>query len=289
MAKLREKRGFSVQFLGFFEDEKLVLVALLAAKNRVANIDGGPCGDIAKFANFLPELKAYLRREKVIFCQITPHFVVKKLSQDGEITDEKSLNLPLPVSRKSFSAQQTFQFVKTFQSNLLETYNQSARRMLKKAEANNLQITEDNFDEIVELLDETATRQHFATKGENYYHLLRESFGEKARFIGVKFDDKVVAGGVFILDKSEMIYLFGGSKKEFANTGAPTFLQDYAMKLAHELGYKKYNFYGVSGKFDGSDNVLKFKQAFRGQIEQFSPSYDFVINKPAYFLRNLLR
>ena len=31
---------------------------------------------------------------------------------------------------------------------------------------------------------------------------------------------------------------------------------------------KTYNFYGISGNFDGSDGVLKFKQNFGGYITQ---------------------
>ncbi|MDR0887405.1 MAG: aminoacyltransferase [Candidatus Nomurabacteria bacterium] len=324
MAKLRQLRGQAVQFLSLRQptDANSIMVALLSVKKtklgKVASIDGGPLGNITKLPDYLPALKSYLKQQNIIYCQITPHFVIKTLTQDGEIISQNPLpNLSpnqtkdLKLARKSFSARQEFQFIKHLPENvesLRQSYNQSARRSLKKAEQNHLKIieaqegNEDRFSKIVKILEDTAQRQNFAKKGADYYAKLKQSFGKKVKFFGVehKIDNdpdnnsEIIAAGVFIIDqnqdktKSELIYLFGGSKKQFANTGAPTFLQDQAMQLAIQKGYQKYNFYGVSGNFDGSDPVLKFKQSFRGQIEQYAPSFDLIIAPLRYRLLQIL-
>lgn len=43
-------------------------------------------------------------------------------------------------------------------------------------------------------------------------------------------------------------------------------IQFEAMKRTIEKGIPLYNFFGVEGKFDGSDGVLRFKQNFNGYI-----------------------
>ncbi|HEM5148178.1 TPA: peptidoglycan bridge formation glycyltransferase FemA/FemB family protein, partial [Streptococcus suis] len=43
-------------------------------------------------------------------------------------------------------------------------------------------------------------------------------------------------------------------------------LQEFAMKKAIKKSIKFYNFLGITGLFDGSDGVLRFKQNFNGYI-----------------------
>ncbi|MBY4956166.1 aminoacyltransferase [Streptococcus suis] len=75
-----------------------------------------------------------------------------------------------------------------------------------------------------------------------------------------------IAASLFIYTKQELVYLFSGSLEEFSSFYAPIVLQEFAMKKAIKKSIKFYNFLGITGLFDGSDGVLRFKQNFNGYI-----------------------
>lgn len=79
-------------------------------------------------------------------------------------------------------------------------------------------------------------------------------------------DDVILAGSLFIYTPQEAVYLFSGSYTEFNKFYAPALLQEHVMLEAIKRGITFYNFLGITGEFDGSDGVLRFKQNFNGYI-----------------------
>ena len=79
-------------------------------------------------------------------------------------------------------------------------------------------------------------------------------------------DDVPLAASLFVYTDHELVYLFSGSLTEFNNFYAPVLLQEYAMQQAIGRGISFYNLLGITGNFDGSDGVLRFKQQFGGTI-----------------------
>lgn len=78
--------------------------------------------------------------------------------------------------------------------------------------------------------------------------------------------DVILAGSLFIYTPQEAVYLFSGSYTEFNKFYAPALLQEHVMLEAIKRGISFYNFLGITGVFDGSDGVLRFKQNFNGYI-----------------------
>lgn len=78
--------------------------------------------------------------------------------------------------------------------------------------------------------------------------------------------DIPLAASLFIYTDQELVYLFSGSLTEFNKFYAPLLLQEYAMRKAITLGIPFYTLLGITGLFDGSDGVLRFKQQFNGSI-----------------------
>jgi alanine adding enzyme len=76
----------------------------------------------------------------------------------------------------------------------------------------------------------------------------------------------ILAGSLFVYTKQEAVYLFSGSYPEFNKFYAPALLQEYVMLEAIKRGITTYNLLGITGEFDGSDGVLRFKQNFNGYI-----------------------
>lgn len=75
-----------------------------------------------------------------------------------------------------------------------------------------------------------------------------------------------LAASLFIYDNKEAVYLFSGSLPEFNKFYAPALLQEHAMAKAIQQHIPTYNMLGITGLFDGSDGVLRFKQQFNGHI-----------------------
>lgn len=102
-----------------------------------------------------------------------------------------------------------------------------------------------------------------------------------------------LAGGLMIYLSTEVIYLFGGSAAEFQKLAAPFLLQYTAMLQAIEAHVPTYNFLGISGLFDGSDGVLRFKQNFNGSVIRLMGTFHYYPNplkfKALQFIKKLLR
>jgi alanine adding enzyme len=95
-----------------------------------------------------------------------------------------------------------------------------------------------------------------------------------------------VCAGAFITSNGEVVYLFGGSLKEYMNYGAVYFMMEQAMRTAIKQGIFRYNFYGISGVFDPHDptyGVLEFKQGFGGQIEELIGEFRLMVSPKFYF------
>lgn len=81
-------------------------------------------------------------------------------------------------------------------------------------------------------------------------------------------EDIALAASLFVYTDHELVYLFSGSLTAFNKFYAPIILQEYAMEKALQLGIPFYNFLGITGHFDGTDGVLRFKQNFNGFISR---------------------
>ena len=99
----------------------------------------------------------------------------------------------------------------------------------------------------------------------------------------------VVAGALFIQQPQEMTYLYSGTYEAYKDYYGPYQIQDKLIQRAVANGIKKYNFYGISGRFDGSDGVLGFKTAFDGEARQLVGSFVLPVQPIKYKIYRLLK
>lgn len=102
-------------------------------------------------------------------------------------------------------------------------------------------------------------------------------------------DVVTIAGALFLATANEMIYLYSGTYDEYKNFYGPYAVQEYAFEQALKRQIPHYNFYGISGVFDGSDGVLGFKQGFSGHAEEKVGSFVRPINGPKYAIYHFLK
>ena len=93
-----------------------------------------------------------------------------------------------------------------------------------------------------------------------------------------------LASSLFVVDNDEVVYEIGGSYAEYYKYCAQYLVQWEMMKLAMDMGLKRYNFLGVSGNFNGEDGVLAFKQNFPGFVEEMVGDFELCTNAFMYFV-----
>ncbi|OCN03713.1 hypothetical protein A4S06_04960 [Erysipelotrichaceae bacterium MTC7] len=98
-----------------------------------------------------------------------------------------------------------------------------------------------------------------------------------------------LSAAMFMLYEDEITYMFSGSYEKYMNFYAQYAIQWYMIKLGIAKGYKRYNFYGISGNFDKSDpeyGVYEFKKGFQGYVVEYLGN--FVLPISAYYTVNKL-
>lgn len=108
----------------------------------------------------------------------------------------------------------------------------------------------------------------------------------------IKINDVIIlSAAMFLLYGDEVIYFSSGNYKEYMHFYAQYRIQYEMIKYGTEKNFKLYNFYGISGNFDEKDSrygVYKFKKGFNGYVVELIGEYQLAINKPYYFLYNIL-
>ena len=101
--------------------------------------------------------------------------------------------------------------------------------------------------------------------------------------------DVILAGSLFIYTPQEAVYLFSGSYPEFNKFYAPALLQEHVMLEALKRGIPFYNLLGITGHFDSSDGVLRFKQNFNGYIVRKMGTFRYYPRPLRYKLLNTIK
>lgn len=104
-----------------------------------------------------------------------------------------------------------------------------------------------------------------------------------------KYGEVITLGGIiYMLHGTELLSLFGGAYEEFMDFLSPYTTNWNMIKFATENGFKKYNFYGITGNFTNTKDELyglyEFKRGFGGHVEEYIGEFDLIISKPMYNL-----
>ena len=121
-----------------------------------------------------------------------------------------------------------------------------------------------------------------------------EKFEEKIKFledtISEVGNEKIIAGGWYMLYGNEVNYLFGASYKKYMRYNSQYLLQYEMIKYAIDNNYSRFNFYGIDGNFseDSKDfGLFDFKRGFNAKVHELIGEFDLVIDKGRYSLYRL--
>lgn len=142
-------------------------------------------------------------------------------------------------------------------------------------------------------IDKYPTQDKFKRQFQEFddqkqHHITRVNKAtQQMRTAGQK--EVVVAGALFIEQPQEMTYLYSGTYETYMDYYAPYQIQDKMIQKAVSHGLKNYNFYGISGRFNGSDGVLGFKTAFEGEARQLVGSFILPVKPMKYKVYRFLK
>lgn len=174
-------------------------------------------------------------------------------------------------------------------------------RYYRNAEKNGITVTKsrnaDDIKYLIELQNALAKEKGINTFSEEY--LKTEAKQDFATIYRAKYQnpdtnrEEVVAAGLVFDDKTTRYNLQGAQNDTGRKLHATGILTIQLILDAKEKGLKIFDFWGIAPDNAPKDHPWKgftaFKKTFAGYERQYAGTYDIVINKPKYYLYNVLR
>lgn len=179
-------------------------------------------------------------------------------------------------------------------------YNQLIdKNMFKLLLANiNLKELKSNLSADIEHLDSriNTIKNNPKKAGQiNEFESQKESLKNKIIDIDKKIskygDNPLISAGLYLSYGDQVVYLFGGSYKEFMGYGAQYLMQYEMIKYGKNNNYKKLNFYGIDGDFRKKSRyygLFDFKRGFNAEVVELIGEFDLISNKFYYSLYKLM-
>jgi lipid II:glycine glycyltransferase (peptidoglycan interpeptide bridge formation enzyme) len=239
---------------------------------------------------FLKNLASVAKAKKIIYTQID-----SIINYDENFTNIISknknhrLNVKLPIPQFT-----TIINLEKSEEEILSCMKPKGRYNIKLSDKKGVIIRHGDmksFDDFYKILKDTAARDEFKTNSSNYYKKMLECIPD-AKLITAHFDNKIIAGGIFIFTGRQALYYYGASSNDYRNLMAPYLIQWEAIKTAKSNGCKYFDFMGISDPADKKDRlkgVTEFKLKFGGDIIKFNPSFIIIHDTIKYNLINFLK
>lgn len=224
---------------------------------------------VKKAKSFGTKIRHLSREELPLFVEIT-----SSTSERREYTDK-----PLDYYQDfydSWGDKATFTVASLNFQDYLTNLEADQAQLAKKIKALQLNIesTPNSAKKKNQIRELTAQHETFEVRKAEAHQLIEEH-GQK---------EVILAGSLFIYTPQEAVYLFSGSYTAFNKFYAPALLQEHAILEAIDRGITHYNLLGITGHFDGSDGVLRFKQNFQGMINRKLGTFRYYPNPKKYKL-----
>ena len=171
---------------------------------------------------------------------------------------------------------------------ILAQMKPKGRYNIRVAEKHDVKVEESlDIDTFYHLLKRTGERDDFGIHEKEYYQNLLGSLGQHAQLLMATYEERPVAGGLFIYLDEWGMYYYGASDHHYRKVMAPYMVQWQAIKEAKKRGCKYYDFLGIApeGAIDHPwSGVTKFKMKFGGEVLEYPTAKDLILRPFWYFL-----
>lgn len=170
---------------------------------------------------------------------------------------------------------------------ILSEMKQKTRYNIRLAQKKGIEVYEAKDKEVaflnfINLIKQTSLRDDFSIHRDDYYKNLIDFNQGFIRVFEARYQNQIVASGIFSFYGNCVSYLHGASADSFRNVMAPYLLHSEMINLAKKENFSFYDFYGVDeSKWPG---VSRFKKGFGGEEFSYPGTYDLLVNKFVYFV-----
>lgn len=176
---------------------------------------------------------------------------------------------------------------------ILEQMKPKGRYNIKVAEKHEVKVEiSADVETFYHLLKKTGERDDFGIHDIKYYQNLLGAMGQNAQLLMARYEDRVVAGGIFVYLDEWGIYYYGASDHHYRKVMAPYLLQWEAIKEAKKRGCKFYDFLGIAPEGAVKHpwlGVTQFKGKFGGEVVDYPKARDLVLRPFWYQLYKLAK
>ena len=209
--------------------------------------------------------------------------LITKCEKNGIYVHEASLE-ELPDYKKILESSAAR---KNFNDKSLEYYQEMYKAFTPTNEIKFL-IARLNVKEYLEKLNNTTTEQikeitrlsqNLNDRNKSLIDQLNQSLEKTKLEISeaediIKNDGEIIdlSAAMFMTYGDEVIYVFGGNIDKYMHFNAQYMIQWNMIKYGIENGFKRYNFFGITGIFSENDpeyGVYDFKKRFNGYVEEY--------------------
>ena len=232
MADLLEKRGVTIQYIGWEEQGTLAISAILYSLPMTGGlhyeINNGPIvTDARHLPDFYKALQDYVKENGGIEFVLKPYDHYQTFDSNGNPTEEEQKQLLHPLLDLGYQfdglqvgypgGEPVWHYLKDLTDfdakSLLKSFNKNCSRNITTALNYDISIRNISRDEIPQfkqIIEETGKRQGFEDKSLDYYYDLYDTFGKNAEFLIAEIN---TADALAYLDQK--ISLLNPSSKQY--------------------------------------------------------------------------
>ena len=205
MADLLEKRGNTVQFIAWKQEDQVQVAAILYSLPMTGGlhmeINSGPLYQKeAMLEPFYAALKDYAKDNGAIELVIKPYDTYQTFDSDGNPTSEEQTHFMDTLKNLGYQhdglttgypgGEPIWHYVKDMEGitekNLLKSFSKKGKPLVKKAKSFGIELKRLNRDELQlfkDITSSTSDRRDYQDKTLDYYQTFYDNFGDKADFM----------------------------------------------------------------------------------------------------------
>ena len=205
MADLLEKRGNTVQFIAWKQNDQVQVAAILYSLSMTGGlhmeINSGPLyQEKTLLEPFYAALKGYAKKNGAIELVIKPYDHYQTFDSDGNPISEEQIHFLDTLKNLGYQhdgfqtgypgGEPVWHYLKTIKEadskSLLKSFNKNCSRNITTAlnyDISIRNITREEIPQFKQIIEETGKRQGFEDKSLSYYYDLYDSFGPNAEFV----------------------------------------------------------------------------------------------------------
>lgn len=232
MADLLEKRGNTVQFIAWKQEDQVQVAAILYSLPMTGGlhmeINSGPLyQEESMLEPFYAALKDYAKENGAIELVIKPYDTYQTFDSDGNPTSEEQTHFMDTLKNLGYQhdglttgypgGEPVWHYLKNVNGvdskSLLKSFNKNCSRNITNAlnyDISIRNITREEIPQFKQIIEETGKRQGFEDKSLSYYYDLYDSFGPNAEFVVAEINSKAA-----LTHLDQKISLLNPSSKQY--------------------------------------------------------------------------